>query len=466
MVSLILQLGSVPGGLQSEVYAAKYLGPIEVPVCSGVESNMINSSSYVFDGQTPLPLAGEMHNDMQQSNFAAFQAQDLSPSHLKPHEKFEFSSPNQFMNGVAKAQVIPSNSSMWTSSDLISNSNDESIRFLSVEANELSQGACSNINPLSGIDSLSDGNRGPGENTTPKYYPTSSGLKDLNSSKTEISFSDSVDHLMTNSLLAYYSSVEHHQMNKKFTQSEFNTSYDDALVQPQSGHDLFDVLGADFKNKLLSSGLNSSPSRKSSAFSEIYSSTQENPDREIFSFTGTDHLLDAVVSNVHPSSDDNISCKTTLTNISSTFASKATSLAHGQFGVSDHVKGELLGIPEYLANAGAMSSSFSQGSSIYDSWIERGSNSKENNSFTTGYSNKSHETSKTKRKRLKPGENPKPRPKDRQMIQDRVKELREIVPNGAKVIIYIFSFLYSVVNEDICVFVFNASYTGLVLLTV
>ncbi|EPS58800.1 hypothetical protein M569_16012, partial [Genlisea aurea] len=36
------------------------------------------------------------------------------------------------------------------------------------------------------------------------------------------------------------------------------------------------------------------------------------------------------------------------------------------------------------------------------------------------------------RKRVKPGENPRPRPKDRQMIQDRVKELREIVPNGAK----------------------------------
>uniref|UniRef100_M1B1Q1 Helix-loop-helix DNA-binding n=1 Tax=Solanum tuberosum TaxID=4113 RepID=M1B1Q1_SOLTU len=40
--------------------------------------------------------------------------------------------------------------------------------------------------------------------------------------------------------------------------------------------------------------------------------------------------------------------------------------------------------------------------------------------------------SKTSRKRLKPGENPRTRPRHRQMIQDRVKELREIVPNGAK----------------------------------
>ncbi|KAJ3680152.1 hypothetical protein LUZ60_016430 [Juncus effusus] len=36
------------------------------------------------------------------------------------------------------------------------------------------------------------------------------------------------------------------------------------------------------------------------------------------------------------------------------------------------------------------------------------------------------------KKRARPGESNRPRPKDRQQIQDRVKELREIVPNGAK----------------------------------
>lgn len=44
------------------------------------------------------------------------------------------------------------------------------------------------------------------------------------------------------------------------------------------------------------------------------------------------------------------------------------------------------------------------------------------------------------RKRARAGESTKPRPKDRQLIQDRVKELREIVPNGAKVD---FNFLFS-----------------------
>ncbi|KAG7568779.1 Helix-loop-helix DNA-binding domain superfamily [Arabidopsis thaliana x Arabidopsis arenosa] len=39
---------------------------------------------------------------------------------------------------------------------------------------------------------------------------------------------------------------------------------------------------------------------------------------------------------------------------------------------------------------------------------------------------------KKNKKRAKPGESSRPRPRDRQLIQDRIKELRELVPNGAK----------------------------------
>ncbi|CAN6442820.1 unnamed protein product [Victoria cruziana] len=39
---------------------------------------------------------------------------------------------------------------------------------------------------------------------------------------------------------------------------------------------------------------------------------------------------------------------------------------------------------------------------------------------------------KINKKRAKPGESCRPRPRDRQQIQDRIKELREIVPDGAK----------------------------------
>ncbi|XVF80937.1 hypothetical protein PTKIN_Ptkin15bG0115700 [Pterospermum kingtungense] len=45
---------------------------------------------------------------------------------------------------------------------------------------------------------------------------------------------------------------------------------------------------------------------------------------------------------------------------------------------------------------------------------------------------RSSEPVKNNKKRARPGENPRPRPRDRQLIQDRIKELRELVPNGAK----------------------------------
>ncbi|KAF0919257.1 hypothetical protein E2562_029027 [Oryza meyeriana var. granulata] len=53
-------------------------------------------------------------------------------------------------------------------------------------------------------------------------------------------------------------------------------------------------------------------------------------------------------------------------------------------------------------------------------------------SLSAGQCKRSDEIGKSNRKRSRPGENARPRPKDRQMIQDRIKELREIVPNSAK----------------------------------
>ncbi|XP_052175030.1 transcription factor LHW-like [Diospyros lotus] len=40
--------------------------------------------------------------------------------------------------------------------------------------------------------------------------------------------------------------------------------------------------------------------------------------------------------------------------------------------------------------------------------------------------------SNARTRRLRPGENQRPRPRDRQLIQDRLKELRQLVPNGSK----------------------------------
>jgi hypothetical protein len=56
-------------------------------------------------------------------------------------------------------------------------------------------------------------------------------------------------------------------------------------------------------------------------------------------------------------------------------------------------------------------------------------------SVTTGSSGlpKPEELAKPTKKRARPGESTRPRPKDRQQIQDRIKELKQIIPDGAKV---------------------------------
>lgn len=247
----------------------------------------------------------------------------------------------------------------------------------------------------------------------------------------------------------------------------------DVCTRISSGDDLFDVLGVDFKNKLLNGNWNSlladepgsntkdlaentsTSTNVKELVSDHYSASEGISNSSIFYGAGVDHLLDAVVSKAHStvkqSSDDNMSCKTTLTKIS-TSSVPSSSPTYGQVSVSKHVPGETFDLPEDLGKAGLVEiSSFlsgcsrgdagncSQASSIYGSqvscWVEQGNNSKHESSVSTAYSKKPDVMGKSNRKRLKPGENPRPRPKDRQMIQDRVKELREIVPNGAKVML-------------------------------
>ncbi|OAY52128.1 transcription factor LHW [Manihot esculenta] len=257
-----------------------------------------------------------------------------------------------------------------------------------------------------------------------------------------------------------------HASESQITNST-DIKYEDPCAQPASGDDLYDILGVDFKNRLLKSKwdnlltdgqcANSHLGKDASTFinmreasSSLLSVNQGISDSCIFSGMGTDNLLDAVVSRAHSAakqrSDENISCKTTLTKISSSSVPSG-SLTYGLVHMSEKIQKELFDLPKSLEKSGTIASgsfrsgcskddvgSCSQTSSVYgsqlSSWV--GPNNRRDNSVSTAYSKKNDESSKPNRKRLKPGENPRPRPKDRQMIQDRVKELREIVPNGGK----------------------------------
>ncbi|POO01350.1 MYC/MYB transcription factor [Trema orientale] len=249
--------------------------------------------------------------------------------------------------------------------------------------------------------------------------------------------------------------------NTRFSGSA-NAKPEEQCTRPSSGDDLFDILGVDFKNKLLNcNGLDESmqgihevtsifTSTKDSD-SNLFSAKDGVADSGIFSGTATDHLLDAVVSRAHFSakqiSEDNLSCRTTLTKVSSSSV-PSNSPTHGCVNLSNHMQGGKFELPKTLNKPGMVkTSSFKSGCSKDDagncsqtsgygsqisSWVEQGSCMKHDSSVSTAYSKRPDEIDKSNRKRLKPGENPRPRPKDRQMIQDRVKELREIVPNGAK----------------------------------
>ncbi|GLT48657.1 hypothetical protein SLA2020_222670 [Shorea laevis] len=225
-----------------------------------------------------------------------------------------------------------------------------------------------------------------------------------------------------------------------------------------SGDDLFDILGADLKKTLLNGkwsdvqadGGNVETQRlgkDNSRFGNTLGGFSENEgisDRNMHHGIGTDHLLDAVVSSSQSASkqisDDDVSVMTTSTKISSS-SIPSSSPIYGRVNMSDQAQGQLPGLQSLTKAALLASSSYqsgcskddtgtcSQTTSVYgsqiSSWVERSQNSRRD-------TKKNDEITKPNRKRLKPGENPRPRPKDRQMIQDRVKELREIVPNGAK----------------------------------
>jgi hypothetical protein len=229
--------------------------------------------------------------------------------------------------------------------------------------------------------------------------------------------------------------INQENLNEKPGQSDlFQLQNQTDIFHPRSGDDLFDVLGVDLKNQLLNRTWNNSIDNNHTKHSEknqdsdFYSVNKENSDSGIFSASNSDHLLEAVVTNAAHStgknSDDNISGKTALTNIASSTVSLTKS---GVMGSCSSVRS---------GPSKEDKRSFSQSNSVYGSqisaWVEQGKDIKRNSSASTGFSKRPDEQNKPNRKRLKPGENPRPRPKDRQMIQDRVKELREIVPNGAK----------------------------------
>lgn len=266
------------------------------------------------------------------------------------------------------------------------------------------------------------------------------------------------------------------------SQSKLNEIYSDRTLQRYApGSGLFDVLGVDAKIRQLPNGRDDMLSHGvdglagsikpdvSTCLPQLDFSFCFDPMNDgisesgIFLETGTDNLLDAVVSKIHSNGkqifDDNVSCKTTLTKASSPSVHNKSN--YSEEALLEDIKGNLFGHSQSLTKSdiawpssfkascsldktGKSSQTDSAYKSIISSCVEDGQNVK-SDSISTALSRRVDEAGRSTRRRSRPGENPRPRPKDRQMIQDRVKELREIVPNGAKVILSLLgmSFIFS-----------------------
>ncbi|KAI3773020.1 hypothetical protein L6452_04217 [Arctium lappa] len=119
--------------------------------------------------------------------------------------------------------------------------------------------------------------------------------------------------------------------------------------------------------------------------------------------TGSEHLLEAVVANVCCSDNDDKG--------STSFGQSVKPLPRLQPPSSD------------LLTSGSVCYSFERLQGFSSASVSRCSEQLDQ---------RSQEPAKVGKKRARPGESCRPRPRDRQLIQDRIKELRQLVPSGSK----------------------------------
>ncbi|WJX69027.1 hypothetical protein P8452_53335 [Trifolium repens] len=520
--SLILQLGCIPNALLSEDYSAKLsngrldgLATSGVPVSADTSVITSNSTHSVVNGSNQQSYSFHASNPIVQRQGRVVEAKVIPSnfdSNLQKHsvsyngrsefnnfagsEPFGLSGPSDHSLKYMEQQILSAVESRDNFNPCINVSSSLNISQLKTDgSHNVGRGSTSllrgipvngGMNLITSSESLNDSSNLTGRSGVIHMPLECSDQKILPEVSNFASRGQKIAYDMLQASNSSFNPEEHVPISShipSFADDFFqkdgtnqpkmttNPKHGEACAQqsPSGGDDLFDILGVDFKNKLLKGHWNELFADESDASvenvdkkeictnkegtnSDYYSANKSMLDSSIFSGMSTDHLLDAVVSKakrplVHNS--DDMSCKTTLTGNSS--VTSIPSRVCKQV-MSGNFEGDLFGFSKNGGKTVALETSsprsgcskddtgnLSQTTTIcgsqLSSWLENGGNvkhEKRENSVSTGYSKRPDEPCKPNRKRLKPGENPRPRPKDRQMIQDRVKELREIVPNGAK----------------------------------
>ncbi|KAL2321033.1 hypothetical protein Fmac_030002 [Flemingia macrophylla] len=142
-----------------------------------------------------------------------------------------------------------------------------------------------------------------------------------------------------------------------------------------------------------------------------------------------EHLLEAMVGNICHSNSGVNSELSFCTSMQSAMASGKNN--EGSIHNVHGINSESYSIDQLSLVREDKHCSLSSSSGISGAMCSKGVSSTFRSS-NSGQLERSSEPSKNSKKRARPGENCRPRPRDRQLIQDRIKELRELVPNGAK----------------------------------
>ena len=152
-----------------------------------------------------------------------------------------------------------------------------------------------------------------------------------------------------------------------------------------------------------------------------------------------DYLLESVVASVSSCLDDNLTNRSNSVRSSATLSSphddsfrsqsqsEVSALVFDDSASRIHVRSS-----HFSRNRGAFTGSSASGSinSMKSTLIDEVQQQKDSGCMQP---RKGTKQSNVGKRRARVSENQRQRPRDRQMIQDRVKELRQLVPNGAKV---------------------------------
>ncbi|XP_010533556.1 PREDICTED: transcription factor bHLH157-like isoform X2 [Tarenaya hassleriana] len=199
-----------------------------------------------------------------------------------------------------------------------------------------------------------------------------------------------------------------------------------SVVIQDSENDLFDVLGLNFKDPFSSHG------HVSEKRSEFGQAPLARPPKGLFSELGIAELISSSFSNPSSSITDQTHSEDFCLNPTKRRKLDTSSAQSSSFFAQscNVMSQKMMRSSEKTSFCNPLNKSETSVKTQPGLWVDDRYSCNFGWNSSTGSSKKAEEG--VKKKRAKAGESGRPRPKDRQMIQDRIKELRGMIPNGAK----------------------------------